>query len=258
MEKSIQIFNHPEFGSVRVVEIDGEPFFVGRDVAIALGYSNSHDALAAHVPDKFKKDGVTIRDTIGIEQYPTLISEAGMYKLVMRSKLSNAEKFSDWVCAEVLPSIRKRGMYIDPRAEITSDLLRRMADAIDERDKAIAVRDTQIAELQPKASYCDKILTCKELVSMTVIAKDYGMSAKAFNKLLHKLGVQFKQGDIWLLYQEYAAQGWTQTKTYNHKGADGREHCRVHTYWTQKGRLELYQLLKAKGYLPMIEQEVAA
>ena len=110
MSKEIQIFNHPEFGGVRVVELDGEAFFVGRDVAIALGYAKPENALATHVPDKYKK--VTpIQGTPGGTQNMTVINEAGLYKLVMRSKLPNAEKFSDWVCEEVLPSIRKHGVY---------------------------------------------------------------------------------------------------------------------------------------------------
>lgn len=184
----------------------------------------------------------------------TLISEAGLYKLVMRSKLPNAEKFSDWACEEVLPAIRKTGVYADPRREITAEMLRRMADALDARDKKIALLEVQNAELQPKADYCDVILQCEELVPTTVIAKDYGYSAKRFNKLLHELKIQFKQGDIWLLYQKYAAKGWSQTKTHKYTGGDGQQHCKVHTYWTQKGRIELYHILKRNGIAPMIER----
>ena len=104
-------FSNAEFGNVRAMLIDGEPWFVGKDVAKALGYKNPRDALKNHVPDKYKKDGVAIRDPIGREQKPVLINESGMYKLVFRSKLENAEKFSDWVCEDVLPSIRKTGSY---------------------------------------------------------------------------------------------------------------------------------------------------
>ena len=110
------IYEHEQFGKIRVVDEKGEPWFVGKDVATALGYSNPRKALADHVPDKFKKDGVTIRDSMGREQTPTLITEAGLYKLVMRSKLPTAEKFSDWVCAEVIPTIRKHGVYMTPAA----------------------------------------------------------------------------------------------------------------------------------------------
>lgn len=110
-DNSLIKFDNAEFGSVRTMLIDGEPWFVGKDVAIALGYKNPRDALKEHVPDKYKKDGVAIRDSIGRQQKPVLINEAGMYKLVMRSKLKLAEKFSDWVCEEVLPTLRKTGTY---------------------------------------------------------------------------------------------------------------------------------------------------
>ena len=111
----LTVFNNPEFGNVRVVEKECV-WFVGKDVATALGYANPRDALAKRVPDKFKKDGVAIRDAIGREQFPILINEAGLYKLVLRSKLPNAEKFSDWVCEEVIPSIRKNGVYMTAQA----------------------------------------------------------------------------------------------------------------------------------------------
>ena len=142
MKQAVRIFNHPEFGDVRVVEIDGKIFFVGRDVAVALGYSKPNDAIRIHVPDKYK--GVCEIETPGGKQNVVVINEAGLYKLVMRSKLPNAEKFSDWTCEEVLPSIRKTGMYIDPNAPIDPRFLRRMADEIEQRDK-------KIAELQPQA-----------------------------------------------------------------------------------------------------------
>ena len=248
----LQLFNHPEFGGVRVITIDNEPYFVGTDVANALGYTNPQKALRDHVPGKYKRTERIVHPSGGAQD-TIVISEAGLYKLVMRSKLPNAEKFSDWVCEEVLPSIRKTGMYIDPRAEITSEMLRRMADAIDARDKKIAVLNTQVAELQPKASYYDIVLQCKDLVTTSAIAKDYGYSAKKFNKLLYRLGVQYPQSGMWLLYQKYASLGWSSTKTHKYVGIDGEFHCKVHTYWTQKGRLGLYQLLKNKGYLPTIE-----
>ena len=119
------------------------------------------------------------------------------------------------------------------------------------------VQEQQIAELKPKASYYDLVLQCKDLLSMTEIAKDYGMSAKGMNKLLHDLGVQYKQSGIWFLYSKYQSNGYTQTKTQNYSKPDGSQGVTTHTYWTQKGRLFLYELLKANGILPMIEIEAA-
>ena len=104
-----QVFNHPQFGSVRIVIIDNVAWFVGKDVATALGYAKPADAVRDHVPDKFK--GVSVLETPGGRQEVVAINEAGVYKLVMRSKLPKAEEFSDWACGEVLPSVRKYGYY---------------------------------------------------------------------------------------------------------------------------------------------------
>lgn len=117
-----------------------------------------------------------------------------------------------------------------------------------------AVQSQQIMELQPKASYYDLVLNCKDLVSVTTIAKDYGWSARKMNTYLHDLGVQYKQGSVWILYQKYAEMGYTSTKTHSHPGKDGDVHATVHTYWTQKGRLFIYSLLKENGILPMVER----
>ena len=121
--------------------------------------------------------------------------------------------------------------------------------------ETLAVQEQQIAELQPKASYYDVVLNCKDLVSVTEIAKDYGRSAKWLNEKLHELGIQFKQGGkIWLLYQKYAEKGYTSTKTQTYNGNDGEVHTKVHTYWTQKGRLFIYDKLKAESMLPVMEK----
>ena len=117
------------------------------------------------------------------------------------------------------------------------------------------VQSQQIAELKPKASYYDLVLQCKDLLSMTEIAKDYGMSAKGMNSKLHELGVQYKQSGIWFLYAKYQDKGYTQTQTQYYIKADGTQGVTTHTYWSQKGRLFLYDLLKDNGILPMIERE---
>lgn len=118
------------------------------------------------------------------------------------------------------------------------------------------VKDQQILELQPKASYYDYVLQCKGVVSISIIAKDFGIkSGQELNKLLHKLGIQFNQGGVWLLYSKYADKGYTQIKTYPYFRTDGTPDSRVQSYWTQKGRLFLYELLKNNGYLPNIEKE---
>lgn len=123
-------------------------------------------------------------------------------------------------------------------------------------ETTVAVQEQQIAELQPKASYYDVVLNCKDLISIGKIAKDYGWSARKMNEYLHEHGVQYKQGKTWLLYQKHASYGYTSTKTHIYHGDDGTEHAaEPHMYWTQKGRLFIYSLLKADGIFPLIEQE---
>jgi len=122
--------------------------------------------------------------------------------------------------------------------------------------ETVAVQNQQILEMQPKVSYYDVVLNCKDLISTSAIAKDYGKSAIWMNRYLHEKGVQFKQSDIWLLYQKYAQKGYTSTKTHSYSGSDGEPHTKVHTYWTQKGRLFIYELMTSDGIKPLIEQEV--
>ena len=254
----LKIFENPEFGKVRTMEIDGEPYFVGKDVADILEYSNPRKAIIDHVDDEDK--GVTKCDTLRGTQEMTVINESGLYSLILSSKLPKAKEFKRWVTSDVLPSIRKHGMYAMDDLINDPDLAIKALTALkEERQKnkqletAVAVQTQQISELKPKASYYDVILNCKDLVSTTEIAKDYGKSAKWLNSLLHELGVQFKQGGIWLLYQKYAERGYTSTKTHNYLDENGGTHAKVHTYWTQKGRIFIYDLLKSNGVLPNVE-----
>lgn len=119
------------------------------------------------------------------------------------------------------------------------------------------IKDQQILELKPKASYYDLVLQCKGLLTITAIAKDYGKSGQWLNEKLHELGIQYKQSDIWLLYQKYADKGYTKTKTQPINRSNGPD-VKLHTYWTQKGRLFIYDLLKNIGILPNIEKEEVA
>lgn len=113
-----------------------------------------------------------------------------------------------------------------------------------------------LAEYSPKASYYDVVLQTPDAISTSQIAKDYGKSAKWLNNLLHEFGVQYNQGGIWLLYQKYAEQGYTRSRTHTYSGNDGKQHSKLHTYWTQKGRLFIYDMLKQKRILPIIETDV--
>lgn len=131
-------------------------------------------------------------------------------------------------------------------------------DSLKERCKflggQVVEQQKVIEKLEPKASYYDLVLQCKDLIATTVIAKDYGMSASGFNKMLKDFGIQYKQGDTWVLYSKYQGYGYLQTKTHNYADTDGVQHAKQHSYWTQKGRLFLYEKLKNKGVMPLMEQ----
>ena len=255
----IKIFDNPEFGKVRTMEINGEPYFVGKDVSEILGYSDTNKAIAMHVDDEDKLNDKTA-SSLG-QRGGWLINESGLYSLILSSKLPKAKEFKRWVTSEVLPSIRKHGLYATEELISNPDIAIAAFQALkEEREKnrkltdTVAVQNQQIAELQPKASYYDVVLNCKDLLSITEIAKDYGKSAKWLNNYLHENKVQYKQGNIWLLYQNHAEKGYTNTKTQTFNGNDGNVHTKVHTYWTQKGRLFIYDLLKSKGIVPIIER----
>ena len=257
----LQVFQNAEFGSVRTTTVNGEVMFVAKDIATILGYSNPRDAINKHVDDEDK--GGAKCDTLGGVQYLNIINESGLYSLILSSKMPNARKFKRWVTAEVLPAIRRHGMYATEELIANPDLAIAAFQALKaEREKrialeeAVAVQAQQIAELKPKASYYDVVLKCKDAVNISVIAKDYGWSAQRMNEYLHQKGVQYKQADIWLLYQKHAGCGYTKTNTHVYEDTCGREHTKVHTKWTQKGRLFIYGLLKADGVYPQIEMEV--
>ena len=251
--EELQIFSNSEFGEIRTVEICGEPWFVGKDVAAVLGYSNPQKAVRDHIDDddKTMNESFTVNGTQGV-----LINESGLYSLILSSKLPNAKAFKRWVTSEVLPSIRRTGAY---GVQVPRTLKEALQLALEQEEKLEAlqldnsIKTQQIAELTPKATYYDLILQCKDLLSVTEIAKDYGMSATGFNKMLYEFGIQYKQSRVWFLYAKYQSEGYTQTKTQNYNKPDGTQGARTHMYWTQKGRLFLYDFLKSKGILPLIE-----
>lgn len=263
----MQIFQNAEFGSVRTITVDGTPYFVGKDVAEILGYERTTKATVDRVDeeDRIMIDAET-QSHFGIElgqRGGWLVNESGLYSLIFSSKLPAAKRFKRWVTGEVLPAIRRHGVYaMDELLAEPDMLIAALQELKAERERAnvlkqtVAVQKQQITEMKPKASYYDVVLNCKDLVAISVIAKDYGWSANRMNQYLHEKGVQYKQGNkIWLLYQKYAEKGYTSTKTHSYPANDDSVHTKVHTYWTQQGRLFIYDLLKTDGILPTMEQE---
>jgi len=252
-QNQIQQFHSAEFGALDILMIGDKPYFPATECATILGYSNPRKAVRDHCAE----DGGTKRsviDSLGREQEKNYINEGNLYRLIIRSKLPAAKRFETWVCDEILPSIRKYGTYATPEnleemlrsPEFTDTLLKALRE---EREKNAAL--VELAEgLAPKARYCDLILQTKNVIPVTLIAKDYGMSAVGFNNLLYDLGIQYRMAGTWLLYQSLAGRGYTKTRTYhiNEKTAA------MHTCWTQKGRLFLYETLKEYGILPLMEK----
>lgn len=257
----LQVFNSKEFGDIRTTEIDGKPYFVANDVARALGYKRPADAVTAHCKGSVKHRYLTD----GGEQELKVIPEGDIYRLTVRSKLPSAEKFEKWVFDEVIPSIHQYGAYMTEqtieKALASPDFLIQLATKLKdeqtrrkEAEAEIRVKEQIIGELKPKADYYDEILKNPGLVTITQIAKDYGMSGKKMNRILHELGIQYKQSEQWLLYSDYHCLGYTQSEVTDIIRSDGTPDVKLLTKWTMKGRLFLYNKLKEKGIIPVIEQ----
>ena len=178
---NLKVFKNQEFGEARTVTINDEPYFVGKDIAEILGYQNGSRDINRHVDTEDRQktmvfDGNQDKETI-------VINESGLYSLILSSKLPSAKKFKRWVTSEVLPSIRKHGMYAiddliaDPDLGIAAlNALKAEREKNKKLKQSVAVQTQQILELTPKASYYDVVLNCKDLVSMSTISKDYGWS----------------------------------------------------------------------------------
>lgn len=250
----LQIFQNKEFGNVRVIEIDGKPWFVGKDVAEALGYQNTSKALIDHVDDEDKLNNETL-SSLG-QRGGWMVNESGLYSLVLSSKLPSAKQFKRWVTSEVLPAIRKTGSFnqLPTGQNLIALALIEANRMLEEKDSTIKVQEQLIGEMKPKVDYVDDILKNKSLLKISSIAKDYGMSGQAMNNLLHALKVQYKSGDQWLLYAKHQSSGFTSSETVSFTRTDGRTDVKLITKWTQKGRLFLYELLKKQGVVPVIER----
>ena len=233
MENQLQIFNNTEFGNVRVVMRNSEPWFVGKDVANALGYKEPEKAVREHVPDKFK--GVSKMDTPGGNQKVVIINEAGMYKLVMRSKLESAEKFSDWVCGEVIPTIRKTGSYSiqNSRSILSGNEVKLIGSMAEDIQSVFAVKRAMalsqaidivgdncklnfnsLKQLLPPAEHETGFLNPTQIGE-----KLGGLSARFVNKLLAEAGLQYKDGKSWRLTD--AGKAYGEEMPYTRNGHSG-------------------------------------
>ncbi|PQF26764.1 phage antirepressor [Enterococcus faecium] len=253
---NLQIFAFEEKEEIRTLLINEEPYFVGKDVAEVLGYQNGSRDVNRHVDEE---DKLTHQiSASGQNRNMTIINESGLYSLILKSKLPSAKKFKRWVTSEVLPQIRKHGMYATDELLNNPDLLIEVATKLKEERTLRLVAEQKAAEMQPKADYYDRILNNKGLVTVSTIAKNYGMSAVSFNKLLHELGIQFNQSGTWLLYSKFQDKGYTHIEPFDYEDKNGNRQVKTRMKWTQKGHIFLYETLKKNNYLPMIEREQTA
>lgn len=256
----IKIFENEKFGKIRTAGTADNPYFCLADICKILGINNVTD-----VKNRLKKDGVDsieVIDTLGRKQKACFINEQNLYKVIMRSDKPLAEPFQDWVCGDVLPTIRKTGTYGLPQTFGEALMLAAKQQLqIEEQQQTIEAHETEIlalsdkiSEMKPKTVYYDQILKSKNTVLVTQIAKDYGYSAYKFNQLLKTLHIQYKVREQWVLYAEYSDKGYTKSTSYPVDYHDGTYITKMRTEWTQKGRLFLYETLKANNILPLIEQ----
>ena len=269
-EDNVMVFENSAFGNVRVIEENGKTLFCGSDVAKALGYSRPADAVTQHCKGSVKRR----LPTAGGMQETKFITEGDVYRLVTHSKLPTAERFESWVFDEVIPSIRKHGAYLTPEtlSKAIADpqwsialltALKEEREKVSSLQEENAAQKQMLAEAAPKVRYCDVVLRSKGAVSISKIAKDYGMSAQEMNQKLADLSIHYRQGNCWLLYQRYARSGYTQSHTTvapdGKRGNHKTMRATLSTNWTQKGRLFLYEMLKSKlNLVPLIERDEAA
>ena len=219
---ALRTFNHEMFGQVRTMTNDrGETFFVGKDVAEALGYKNTADAIIKHV-DKEDRSTIAIRDT-AYETRAVVINESGLYSLVLSSKLDQAKAFKRWVTSEVLPLIRQTGTY---------SLHRKQIEALHH----------QIEALEPKAEYCDEVLDSVSCLTTTQIAKELSMTVSDLTRLLEHRKVMYKQSGQWMLYADYARKGYAKSRTTVRRDIEGDMHTYTRLVWTEEGRRFIHRL----------------
>ena len=242
MKQNIISINHEQFGQLRaVLDERGEPWFVGSDVASSLGYTNPRKALRDHVDeeDKTRNESFRVNGTT-----PVLINESALYTLVLRSKQDDARKFRRWVTSEVLPSIRKQGGYMIARPYESDEEI--MARALQIMQATLQRRDEQIAKLQPRADYADHVLDSVSCFTTTQLAKELDMTAQELNRLLCEMHIQYWQSGQYLLYADYARQGYAKNRTHSHKSLNGDLHTHTYLVWTERGRDFIHQLLNPK------------
>ena len=244
MKNQIQIFQNVEFGAIRTMSNEqGEAMFCAKDVCDALGYKKTQLAIVKHVDkdDAAKRSTV---DSLGRKNIALFINESGLYSLILSSKLESAKRFKHWVTGEVLPAIRKQGGYLMAKpGESEKDI---MARALEIVQTTLQRREEEIARLQPKADYTDEVLDSVTCITTTQLAKELGMTAQELNRRLCEMRIQYWQSGQYMLYAEFARQGFAKSRTHKRVLKHGMVLTEMYLVWTERGREFIHRLLNPK------------
>lgn len=251
---AVQIYQNPQFGDIRTSQTENnEPLFCLADVCKAIGIANPRN-----VKSRLDEDDVHSVDTIdnlGRTQSVTFITESGLYDVILRSDSVDAKPFRKWVTSEVLPAIRKTGGYMVAKQDdtpeeimaralmIATETIERSKSRITQLESQTEMQRLQLQESAPKVEYYDNILMSNSTYNINAIAKELGMSAVTLNKELNRRGVQYRQGQQWLLYSKYQDKGYTKTHTHSYTRSDGSLGSAMSTVWTEKGREFILNLM---------------
>ena len=245
----MKIFSHEMFGEIRTMTNEsGETFFVGKDVAEALGYKNPSNALQVHVDEEDKTSYLIQVSGSNYKANTLMINESGLYSLVLSSKLPQAKVFKHWVTSEVLPQIRKTGGYIptkDANGRKLSDL-EIMALALQLQQKTIEMQEQQIEDMAPKAEYCDEVLESVSCFTTTQIAKELDMTVHDLTRLLIERKVMYKQSGQYLLYADFARKGYARNRTHSYYDDEGEMNTRTYLVWTERGRKMIHRMCRTE------------
>lgn len=257
------MFNNPQFGEIRTAGSADNPMFCLADVCRVL------ELQVSPTKNRLKQTGVNLIKVgvqTGVKRNGSpatqevdmiFINEQNLYKVIMRSDKPQAEQFQDWVCGDVLPSIRKTGGYIATTQEDTPELIMARAlqvaqatidkhqQMLEQANERIVLQSEQLKRQAPKVKSYDEYISSDGTFSATQIAKEYGWGAKTLNNKLREMGVQYKQHGQWLLFAKYSGKGYTKSVPHAFTHADGRVDVRMSTVWTAKGREYIHSLLNA-------------
>ena len=241
MNNEVQVFNHPQFGSIRIVQVDGKEMFCLSDVCKALGLS-----IPARVKSRLEKRGITTMNTPTYNQHGTeilqsmnFIDEPNLYRCIFQSRKVEAEQFQTWVFEDVLPSIRKTGAYMTRQTLMT---VMQKPESILSICKKLVELNEENERLAPKAQYADEVLLADGCITTTELGKDLDMTRPQIFSMLHKMGVIFRgPSGKWMLYAEHHGKGYTtyRTQTYDTLFGKGSRSTLV---WTERGRKFVHSL----------------